>query len=133
MIDSVFFYYFNYESNRMSNVELDPDGKSPNEKGAKLDAGKNRLSLIMFGFALALEEVGKVGTYGANKYTEDGWMSVNNGRKRYTDAMFRHLLREGSGEERDPDTELYHAAHTAWNALARLELTIREHNAFSNK
>ncbi len=107
-------------------LEADPNGKSPNEAGAKLDAGKNRLWLVLFGFARALQEVGRVGTYGANKYTDNGWMEVPDGERRYTDAMLRHLMREATGEERDPDTGLHHAAHAAWNALARLDLALRK-------
>lgn len=48
-------------------IEADPNGKKPNEVGAKLDAGKNRLGLVLGGFARALQEIGRVGTYGANK------------------------------------------------------------------
>lgn len=107
-------------------AEKDPNGKHPNEAGAKLDAGKNRLGLVLGGFARALQEVGTVGTYGANKYTDNGWVEVPDGERRYTDALLRHLLRESAGEERDPDTNLRHAAHAAWNALARLDLMIRE-------
>ena len=106
--------------------EKDPNGKSAHEDGSKLDAGKNRLSLVLFGFARALTEVGKVGTYGANKYTDNGWMSVPDAERRYTDALFRHLLKEATGEELDPDTNIRHAAHAAWNALARLDIAIRE-------
>lgn len=105
--------------------EKDPNGKAPDEAGSKLDAGKNRLGLVLFGFSRALQEVGLVGTYGANKYTDNGWMSVPDGERRYTDAMLRHLLREAAGEDCDPDTGLLHAAHTAWNALARLDLMLR--------
>lgn len=106
-------------------LEVDPNGKKPNEAGAKLDAGKNRCGLVLFGFARALQEVSKVGTYGANKYTDNGWTEVPDGERRYTDAMLRHLLREATGEECDPDTGLRHAAHAAWNALARLDLALR--------
>lgn len=105
--------------------EIDPNGKNANEPGAKLDAGKNKLSLIICGFARALLEIGKVGTYGAIKYSDDGWIDVPDGERRYTDAMLRHLMAESSGEEFDKDTELYHAAHCAWNALARLDLMLR--------
>lgn len=108
-----------------THAETDPHGRDPHTPGAKLDAGKNRLSLVMFGFSRALQEVGRVGTYGANKYTDVGWMEVPNGQQRYTDAMFRHLLKEATGEEYDSDTLLLHAAHAAWNALARLELQLR--------
>lgn len=107
-------------------LEADPNGKRPNEAGAKLDAGKNRLGLVLFGFSRALQAVGEVGTYGAEKYTDNGWVEVQDGERRYTDAMLRHLMREATGEERDPDTDLRHAAHAAWNALARLDLALRK-------
>ncbi len=107
-------------------TEHDPHGKSPHEPGAKLDAGKNRLGLVLGGFSLALQEVGKVGTYGAQKYSDNGWMSVPNGQERYMDALFRHLL---ASEECDSDTGLLHAAHAAWNALAVLELMVRKRSA----
>ena len=106
--------------------ETTPDGLGQHEPGAKLDAGKNRLGLVLLGFSRALVEVGKVGTYGALKYTDDGWVQVANGKQRYTDAMLRHLLAEASGKTYDKDTGIVHAAHTAWNALARLDLMLRE-------
>lgn len=94
--------------------------------GVKLDQGKPRLSLVFGGFSMALMEVGKVGTFGAQKYTDSGWVTVENGRERYTDAMLRHVLAEYSGESVDSESELLHAAHAAWNALARLELELRK-------
>lgn len=106
-------------------TESDPTGKSAHQPGAKLDQGKNRLGLVINGFARSLEEVGKVGTYGALKYTDDGWIEVPDGINRYTDAMHRHLLAEAKGETIDPDTNLRHAAQAAWNALARLDLMMR--------
>lgn len=106
--------------------ERDPHGKDAHEAGAKLDAGKNRLGLVLSGFSGALCEVGKVGTYGANKYTDNGWLTVPSGVERYTDAMLRHQFAEFAGQQYDGDTELLHAAHLAWNALARLELILRE-------
>jgi len=109
-----------------ANTEQDPNGRDPHEAGAKLDHGKNRLGLVLHGFARALIAVGDVGTYGANKYTPNGWMSVPGGPERYTDAMYRHLLKEAAGEEYDADSGLLHAASAAWNALARLELMLRE-------
>ena len=104
--------------------EVDPNGLTPHTPGAKLDQGKNRLGLVLMDFASALMEVGKVGTYGAKKYTEHGWVSVPDAEQRYTDALFRHLLAEGNGEIKDPDTQLLHAAHAAWNALARLRFIL---------
>ena len=97
--------------------------------GVKLDTGKNRLSLTIMGFARALEAVGEVSTYGANKYTPHGWIEVPDGIERYTDAMFRHLIAEGQGEWSDKESALMHAAHSAWNALARLDLMLRQMEA----
>lgn len=104
-------------------MEVDPTGRRPSDPGAKLDSGKTRLGLVLHGFARALEEVGKIGTFGAQKYSPDGWRQVPNGVERYTDAMYRHLFAEARGEERDNDG-LRHAACAAWNALARLELIL---------
>lgn len=108
-------------------METDPTGKAPHETGAKLDAGKNRLGLVLGGFALALEEVGKVGTYGANeKYTENGWKDVPNGEKRYLDAKYRHEMAYHRGEINDPVTGIPHLAHAAWNSLAALHFHLSE-------
>lgn len=107
-------------------MERDPYDMAPDEPGAKFDAGKNRLGLVFFGFSRALGEVGRVGTFGAEKYTDNGWERVPDGVRRYSDAMLRHLMAEGRGELVDRDSALLHAAHAAWNALARLELMMRE-------
>jgi hypothetical protein len=107
-------------------LEADPTGRGQHEPGAKLDGGKVRAGLVLGGFARALLEVAKVGTFGAAKYTDNGWRSVPNGQQRYTDALYRHLLKEAQGVEEDADSHMLHAAHTAWNALARLELMLME-------
>ena len=107
-------------------LEQDPHGLCAKDGGAKLDAGKHELSLVICGFARALLEVGRVSTYGANKYSRNGWITVVDGERRYSDAMYRHLLREALGEECDEESGLPHAAHAAWNALARLDLMLRK-------
>ena len=107
-------------------IERDPNGRPPDRPGAKLDAGKPRVGLVLGGFARALRAVAEVGTYGAVKYSDDGWLHVPDGVDRYTDALGRHLLAEATGERCDPESELRHASHAAWNALARLDLMVRE-------
>jgi hypothetical protein len=46
--------------------------------------------------------------------------------------MYRHLLAENDTMH-DEATELLHAAHVAWNALARLEILLREIEAGERK
>jgi hypothetical protein len=106
-------------------MEIDPNGLSPKQAGAKLDAGKPKAAQILGMFAHALWEVAKVGTFGADKYSMGGWQSVENGEKRYADAAMRHFLKQGMGEDLDSDSELLHLSHEAWNALAKLELHLR--------
>ena len=108
-------------------TEKDPNGRSPNTPGAKLDAGKSALyrGLLAY-FPRACESVAAVSTFGATKYTWKGWESVPAGFERYSDALVRHLAKEGAGEVKDGDSGLPHAAHAAWNALARLELLLKE-------
>ena len=91
----------------------------------KHDSGKIRPSLVILSMSRALQAVSEVGTFGAEKYTDDGWREVPDGVRRYTDAMLRHQLAEASGEVNDPESGLPHAAHIAWNALARLDLMLR--------
>lgn len=105
--------------------ERDPSGLDAHAPGAKLDAGKVRCGLVNTGFARALLEVGRVGTLGAAKYTDNGWMQVPNGESRYNDALHRHLLKSAV-EPHDPDSGQLHYAHAAWNALAILELMLRK-------
>ena len=95
------------------------------DKGVKYDTEKPRMDLVMSGFARALECVGDVGTFGATKYTDNGWQSVDNGIERYLSAMIRHYLKYRQGEYYDTDSELPHLSHMAWNALAVLELSER--------
>lgn len=108
-----------------SKIEMDPKGLSQNDPGAKFDAGKVEVGLIFNDMPRALLAVAEIGTYGRHKYTKGGWVHVEEGVERYTNAMDRHRLKE-SIENVDPDTKMLHAAHLAWNALARLELMIRE-------
>ncbi|MBK7544116.1 MAG: hypothetical protein IPI57_20760 [Candidatus Competibacteraceae bacterium] len=102
-------------------MEQDPNGLSPHTPGAKLDANKPNCDLVFGGFANALLEVAKVGTFGAQEYTANGWKSVPNGVNRYRSAIYRHLL---TPDFLDRKSALPHLAHAAWNCLAALELLL---------
>ena len=108
-------------------AEVDPNGKQSHEPGAKLDAGKPAIwrGLLDY-FPRACFAVASVSTFGAKKYAWKGWESVPDGVNRYGDALGRHMLYEALGEKWDPDSEMLHAAHAAWNAMAKLELMLRE-------
>ena len=106
--------------------ETDPTGKTAHEKGAKLDSGKVMAGLLA-DFSLALLEVAKVCTYGANKYSIRGLESVLDGTERYNDAKWRHMLAQHY-EALDPETGIMHEAHELWNQLAKLELKLRKLN-----
>jgi Domain of unknown function (DUF5664) len=93
----------------------------------KYDGGKAPVYRgVVSYFPRAVKAVAEVSGFGAAKYAWAGWEGVDDGFNRYSDAMVRHLFREGEGEVLDPDSGLLHAAHTAWGALARLELMLRE-------
>ncbi len=70
--------------------------------------------------------VAEVSEFGARKYTWNGWESVPDGAARYGDAEVRHICKAVVEGERDSDSGLLHAAHEAWNSLARLELILKE-------
>jgi hypothetical protein len=108
--------------------ERDPTGRSPHSAGAKLDAGKAPVLRGAFQyFPRALEHVARVSAKGAAKYAWNGWEDVPDGFNRYSDAMGRHILKEITEGDYDiADTGELHAAQVAWNALARLELKLRE-------
>ena len=107
-------------------MEHDPEGRDLHQAGAKADHGKVRMHLITGGMARAITEVAKIGTFGAAKYTDNGWIAVPDGFRRYEDAQQRHAAKRHMGETNDSDSGLLHLAHEAWNCLAKLDLYIRE-------
>jgi hypothetical protein len=116
-------------------VEIDPSGRPLNSPGAKADAGKLRPWLVLGQFSHALEEVTKVGTAGAKKYTPNGWLTVPEAEERYMDAFARHMLEVGKGNKMDDGPSgvgTMHLANMVWNLLAVLELQLRNEKS-SNK
>ena len=94
-------------------------------EGIKYDSGKAKIGEMLVSFKRSLLEVCKVYEFGFNKYGKDNFKNVENGYTRYTNAMIPHLLKEDS-EVYDEETELLHASHCAWNALARLEMLLKQ-------
>ena len=75
-------------------------------KGIKHDQDKPRWSLLPFG---AVNEIVRVLTFGARKYSDGNWVMVS--ADRYKSAMFRHLAAWMDGERCDKETGISHLGH----------------------
>jgi len=106
--------YFNYQSWL---TKIDEEENQP----VKHDTDKPRMSYVMNGFADALLMVGMVGTKGAEVHGDNTWQNIENPIERYNSALWRHKLQGGTI---DPQFDLLHDAHAAWNALAVLQLRL---------
>lgn len=93
--------------------------------GIKYDEGKPRLAEMLIDFRIPLTAVCRVWEFGANKYEKSNWKKVDNAIDRYTNAMLRHLIAEDS-KMTDDESRCLHAAHVAWNALARLHFILTQ-------
>ena len=76
--------------------------------GRKFDGNKLEYGLLP---PYALQETVKVLTFGAQKYERDNWKKVPDSKRRYYDALQRHLWAWKMGENIDPESGLHHLAH----------------------
>lgn len=88
------------------------------EGGKKFDQGKPRMELLP---PLALEEIAKVLTFGAQKYDPWNW-AKGISYSRLLGAALRHLLAWGRGENTDPESGLSHLAHAGCCVLFLLHM-----------
>lgn len=77
-------------------------------EGVKYDSDKPRYGLLP---ANALEDVVRVLTFGAKKYSPDNWKKVPDGDVRYFDAALRHLWAWKRGEVYDQESGFNHLSH----------------------
>lgn len=87
--------------------------------GLKYDDGKLLVTLVQPEF---VEGVAEVLTFGAKKYEPNSWQTVEDGRRRYEDALYRHWLAYLKGEEVDVESGLSHLKHIACNTMFLLHL-----------
>ena len=87
--------------------------------GRKHDFGKPEWYLLPFN---AVEEIVKVLTFGAKKYSPGNWQHVPNAKSRYFSALMRHLTAWVNGEDKDKETKLSHLAHAGCCLLFLMEL-----------
>lgn len=76
--------------------------------GRKFDGNKLEYGLIP---PLAMKEMVKVLTFGAQKYERDNWKRVPDSKRRYFDALERHIWAWKMGEQNDSETGINHLAH----------------------
>jgi len=76
--------------------------------GRKFDGGKLQYGLVP---PNALKATVEILTFGAEKYEPDNWKKVPDAKRRYFDAMQRHLWAWKSGEQLDQETGKNHLAH----------------------
>lgn len=96
----------------------DNESRHENVLGVKHDADKPMYNLIP---AHALDEVAKVLTFGAKKYSPDNWKHVDNPQERYFAAAQRHLWAVKRNEELDKESGLDHIAHAITCLMFMLE------------
>ena len=90
--------------------------------GRKFDTGKVKYRLLSPHF---IEGVGSILTSGAEKYDEDNWLIVPDARKRYTDALLRHVYDYLKGNKNDDETGKSHLLHAACNLMFLYEFDER--------
>lgn len=86
--------------------------------GIKYDTNKPDYSLIP---PNALDDVARVLTYGAMKYSRENWHKLDNAEMRYFAAAQRHLWAVKRGEKLDPETGISHLAHAIASIMFLLE------------
>ena len=91
--------------------------------GKKYDGGKVRMDLLP---PKAIDELGKVLTYGAEKYGDDNWQEVKT--HRYVAALLRHLFAWMGGETHDKESELHHLSHCLCNAAFLVHKEVHNEN-----
>ena len=82
--------------------------------GLKYDEGKLLMSLVD---PLYVEDIARVLTYGAKKYTANSWQNVEDAERRYKDALLRHTSEYLKGIELDEESGLTHLSHMATNIM----------------
>ena len=76
--------------------------------GRKFDSNKLEYGLLP---PYALEATVDVLTFGAQKYERDNWKKVPDSKRRYFDALERHIWAWKKGEKLDTESGKHHLAH----------------------
>jgi hypothetical protein len=103
---------------RFDSDDAQTDNARPDQQlgvgGAKADQGKTKWYLLPW---KVIEGVAQIMTFGANKYTEQGWKDVPQAKDRYFAALMRHWRYMDEGVYLDDESGLPHWAHFCCNAV----------------
>jgi hypothetical protein len=91
--------------------------KSEAECGLRYDKDKPRFDLLP---AYPMFQLARLFSVGAEKYDVRNWEKGMEWSK-VLSPLLRHVFKYMGGEDNDPETELSHMTHVAWNALILLE------------
>jgi hypothetical protein len=108
MIEKV--WVFNKEAVEQSQIATN--------EGRKFDGGKLQYGLIP---PAALKATVEILTFGAQKYEPDNWKYVPDSKRRYFDALQRHLWAWKEGEQLDEESGKHHLAHAMCCLMFLLE------------
>lgn len=109
-----------FEETLNLHIEEDAVKASQNaiEGGRKFDGGKLQYGLLP---PEALKATVEILTFGAEKYEPDNWKYVPDSKRRYFDALQRHLWDWKNGEQNDPESGKNHLAHALCCLMFMLE------------
>lgn len=115
------------ERNGVPGVSTTVPGVSTDVPGVKYDDNKPLAGDCLTIFGKAIMAVGECILKGQEKYPAiDNWKRVKDAKRRYTNALIRHLIKHLAGIKIDEESGLTHIQHVAWNALAVCELYLEE-------
>ena len=111
------------EAQARRNVEATSDSYVVEKggQGVKYDQDKTRYDLVP---PEALDEIAKVLTFGAHKYSDRNWEAGMRYGRTFA-ATMRHLWAWWRGEDKDPETGLSHLAHAGCCIFFALTLQAR--------
>lgn len=117
----------------VSSIDTEEEDKEEAEeelKGVKTDSSKVDISVLFKQFPRALTAVAEASAYGHQKYIEHdldmlNFTRVENAESRYRGALMRHERDRYTEGYLDSESNLPHIYHKAWNALAELEMHLK--------
>jgi hypothetical protein len=104
------------KDNTVDSLELEKQSGS-----FKLDEGKPRVGLVLREVPHAIEKLGTVLGFGAEKYSVGNWKDLEDIEGRFLDSLMRHLVEYHKGEKVDQESGESHLTHALFNLAILVE------------